>query len=558
MLKLENMTVSRKWIITLATLGIFSLSITIAALIALGAARNSLEEVRDVYYELADLIQSNTTDIFSKAKDLRDVYILLEEDSNALNVYGVSNFDMSDIKAKATQISQELPYNSIYIDSYLKSVNEWVSIAEEIVDDVQNYRTDHIREMVLINCTPALNELLNVADNLYEESRSALYAAIDDQIKSSTTIRTILIILFILATIVSTILSRFTRINILSQVSNLGVVVGTMKDGNYASEINVMSNDELGNLTKMMKEMRETTSAIIKDTSTSLDNMANGNFAVKTTARYVGVFTEIETSIKKINQQMGNMIRHIKTATETIGDGSDDILRGAEDLNASMLEQKVVIEEFVEYVNLLSSSVTENITSVDSINKLSTVMEGRASAGTNQMEQMLQSMRQIQSYSSAIGSTVKNIEGIASQTNLLALNASIEAARAGEAGKGFAVVAGEIRQLAEESSNIVSEIEKIVGENLQVVQNGELIAVNTKEALDGIVQSIDESSAIVKEIYEHAFAQQGILTNFVTYNKKLEDVTNTNVALAQESTNISKEVKQQVVQLDELTSTINV
>lgn len=109
--------------------------------------------------------------------------------------------------------------------------------------------------------------------------------------------------------------------------------------------------------------------------------------------------------------------------------------------------------------------------------------------------------------SGEIGGIVTAIKSIADQTNLLALNAAIEAARAGDAGRGFAVVADEVRKLAEQSANSAAEVGRIAKEiqynmaglgeafkeMVDQIKQGDQAAVETKDLLQELVLSFEES-----------------------------------------------------------------
>ena len=81
-------------------------------------------------------------------------------------------------------------------------------------------------------------------------------------------------------------------------------------------------------------------------------------------------------------------------------------------------------------------------------------------------------MEEINESSRKIADIIGVIDGIAFQTNILALNAAVEAARAGEQGRGFAVVAGEVRSLAQRSTQAAREIKSLIGDSLDKVAAG--------------------------------------------------------------------------------------
>ncbi|MBI5854522.1 MAG: hypothetical protein HZB35_04685, partial [Nitrospirae bacterium] len=158
-------------------------------------------------------------------------------------------------------------------------------------------------------------------------------------------------------------------------------------------------------------------------------------------------------------------------------------------------------------------------------------------------------MAEINKSSKKIADIIGVIDEIAFQTNLLALNAAVEAARAGEHGRGFAVVAAEVRNLAQRSATAAKEIKGLINESVQRVTDGSALVNQTGQTLEEIVGSVKRVSDIVSEM---AAASQEQATGIDQVNKavmQMNDTTQQNAALVEESASAAESLQQQSAEL---------
>ncbi|MCG6112919.1 MAG: methyl-accepting chemotaxis protein [Paracoccus sp.] len=173
----------------------------------------------------------------------------------------------------------------------------------------------------------------------------------------------------------------------------------------------------------------------------------------------------------------------------------------------------------------------------------------QAQDGARIVKEAIEAMRAIENSAKQITSIIDVIENISFQTNLLALNAGVEAARAGDAGRGFAVVASEVRGLAQRSSASAKEIRTLIAESAKHVQAGSLLVEKTGSSLDGILKIAVNVQAMMGDISSSSREQSVGLAEINSGVIQLDQVTQQNAAVAEETTAAATSLKQKAADL---------
>ena len=266
---------------------------------------------------------------------------------------------------------------------------------------------------------------------------------------------------------------------------------------------------------------------------------------------------EIGMILRAVNQSGLNLRSLVDDVSEQISGlrtVSGEIAMGNADLSQRTEEQAANLEQTAASMEQLHSTVKNNADSARQATQLASTASTVAAKGGEAVSQVVLTMDEITASSKRITDIIGVIDGIAFQTNILALNAAVEAARAGEQGRGFAVVASEVRSLAGRSAEAAKEIKSLIGASVDRVETGTRLANDAGATMNDIVAQVRKVADLIVQI-SSATAEQtlgiGQISDAVT---QLDQVTQQNAALVEESSGAADHLKEQANRLFEAVS----
>lgn len=496
-------------------------------------------------------------DISSAARNIREM--ALNDDSSTYENY------KNNVKTVLTDSQTQLDIikNTNIIDDdlynqYVKTLNEWGNIGYDIINQIEKGDLASAKNKIHTVCTPALNNLMSIADKMEDETNKEA----DQAILLSNVVAVIggvaIVLFIVIASLISKKIGAKITEMIIEPIRDIDNVAKDLANGNLHSELTYHSDDELGTLAHSLRKSIRTLSSYVDDIKRSMQEFSHGNFDVKPEVEWKGDFEEILQAFMSFEASMADLVKHLQRVADQVAEGSEQIASSSTELAEGATNQAASVEELTASLANVSERVAQNSQNARAISGKVDELGTQLYESNGKMSEMVTSMSEIEKASKEISKIIETINQIASQTNLLALNASIEAARAGDAGKGFAVVADQVSALAAQSAEAVKESASLIDTSVAAVEKGMVIANDTASQLGAVV---DNSRHIVDEVNNIADVlntQTEAIKQVDEGVEAINDVVQTNSATSQECAAASQDMSTQADTLRGLIATLKI
>ena len=255
----------------------------------------------------------------------------------------------------------------------------------------------------------------------------------------------------------------------------------------------------------------------------------------------------MQEALRTLVMQVRQSAQSVRLAAHEIAQGNADLSERTEGTASSLQQTAAALEQVTQRLHQSTETAAR-------AEHMASQASAVATEGGNAMAQVVHTMQNIQQSSRKVEEVTGVIDSIAFQTNILALNAAVEAARAGEQGRGFAVVAAEVRQLAVRAGEAAREIKGLIATSAQNVETGTALVNGAGHTMGQIVDSIRNVASMISDISTTTLSQTRDINDINTAVARLDQMTQQNSALVEESAAASEGLRHQANELTHLIS----
>ena len=506
---IRNLPISRRMALSFSIVIALMLAVAGLSIQKLLMLSEDFRQVTQDYYVKVRTTSKISDEISKQGKFARDSLILSAEQTNAeFSSMLASRDEIKKLYATLTELSTSDKAKQL-LAAVQQSRMPYVQALDSFMQLVKDQKTDEAKQLLTgalrerqATYAAAMGEFTAYQEDLMNK------ASAEAALQANANIRNLLV-LSGLAIALAILLGRTLSNSITTPITHAVALAENVAAGNLSTQVRVETSDEVGRLLGALQQM---------------------------------------------NQGLVKIVSEVRDSAEAIAAGSTEVANGSVDLSQRTEEQAANLEQTAASMEELASAVQQNADSSLRASALASDTSTLAGSGGEVVGRVVATMKDIAESASKMSEIIQVIEGIAFQTNILALNAAVEAARAGEQGRGFAVVASEVRMLAQRSADAAKEIKTLIGESVQRVVRGNELVATAGGTMEKIVSQVAQVSVLISEISASGAEQTGGIGQVRDAVQQLDQVTQQNASLVEESAAAADSLNQLASRLSQVVS----
>jgi methyl-accepting chemotaxis protein len=311
-------------------------------------------------------------------------------------------------------------------------------------------------------------------------------------------------------------------------IGRVSEAAAKLAGGAFDTRVSVTTSDEIGVLAQSFNEMgaqiqekmtkeREQAAKMetfMVDAKRVLGNLAQGDLRDQMTSACDGDLSQIKDSLNTAITNLTTTLTTVREAAGSVTSGAEEITKGSEDLSQRTSEQASSLEETSSAMEEMTSTVKQNADNAKQANQLAIAAREVAGKGGAITTKAVEAMEEINKSS-----------------------------------KKIAVVAAEVRNLAQRSATAAKEIKGLINESIQRVTDGSTLVDQSGKTLGEIISSVKRVTDIIAEISAASQEQANGIDQVNKAIMQMDESTQQNAALVEETTSASQSMKDQAREL---------
>ncbi|WP_421581546.1 methyl-accepting chemotaxis protein [Shinella sp. M31] len=332
--------------------------------------------------------------------------------------------------------------------------------------------------------------------------------------------------------------------------SNISTIVAAAAAGDFSRRITKTYQDEdLSRFATGVNALVQNVERGVSEVRRVIASLSHADLTQEMTGHFQGDFAELQANVNGAMRTLRSTMGGILATAGTITGNSRELSAAADQLAHRTEQQAASLEETAAALEEITTTVKTSTSRAIEASEIVRETKESAEKSGDIVKSAIDAMGRIEQSSQKISQIISVIDEIAFQTNLLALNAGVEAARAGEAGRGFAVVAQEVRELAQRSANAAKEIKTLINASAGEVKGGVSLVLSTGDVLSEIKDLVNRVNDHVVSITRAAQEQSAALGEINTAVNQMDQMTQQNAAMVEETTAASQVLASEAAQL---------